>query len=96
MTRKDQFYTPGKIFLSNTKKKQNLFKTKGPSTYDVRTQPFKSKLEHPSANFISSSAREPIIEVIFIDLLFSIILLFFSKRILLVQLHMMFHLRIKH
>ncbi|CAF0787247.1 unnamed protein product [Rotaria sordida] len=38
------------------------YNTPGPSTYDIKSQPFKSKTEHPSANFISSSAREPLIE----------------------------------
>ncbi len=69
ITRKDEFNTPGKIILSNKKKYIYIFiqNKKGPNSYDVKTQPFKSKMEHPSAIFISNTAREPIIEVNFID-----------------------------
>jgi hypothetical protein len=41
------------------------FEIKGPNSYDVKTQPFKSKMDKPSANFISNTTREPIIEVKF-------------------------------
>jgi hypothetical protein len=46
-------------------KKNNIYwlKTTGPSSYDIKTQSFKSKPDHPSANFISNTARDPIIEV---------------------------------
>lgn len=46
----------------------------------MKSQPFKSNIEHPSAIFISNSAREPIIEVNFIIFFsFIIALLFFYK-----------------
>lgn len=37
----------------------------GPSSYDIKSQPYKPKAEHPSANFVSKTAREIIIEVIY-------------------------------
>ena len=43
--------------------RKDEFNTPGPSSYDVITKPFKPKLEHPTANFISSTAREVVVEV---------------------------------
>jgi hypothetical protein len=45
------FYLSSQIFLL------------GPSSYDVKSKPFKPKIEHPTANFVSSTAREVIVEV---------------------------------
>ncbi|CAM2711420.1 unnamed protein product [Rotaria socialis] len=36
--------------------------TPGPSSYNIKTRPFKPIMQQPSANFISHTAREPIIE----------------------------------
>jgi hypothetical protein len=47
--------------LNMTRKDE--FNTPGPSSYDIKTQSFKPKIEHPSANFISSTAREVVVEV---------------------------------
>ncbi|CAF0774387.1 unnamed protein product [Rotaria sp. Silwood1] len=38
------------------------YNTPGPNSYDIKSQPYKPKIDHPSANFISSTAREPLIE----------------------------------
>lgn len=43
--------------------KKDEFNMPGPSSYDVKTKPFQSKVEHPSANFVSSTAREIVVEV---------------------------------
>jgi hypothetical protein len=43
--------------------RKDEFNTPGPSSYDVKTKPFKGKLEHPTANFVSSTVREVIVEV---------------------------------
>ncbi|CAF1227660.1 unnamed protein product, partial [Didymodactylos carnosus] len=42
--------------------KNDEFSTPGPAHYEIKTKPFKSKIEHPTANFASSTNREPIIE----------------------------------
>jgi hypothetical protein len=42
--------------------RKDEFNTPGPSSYDVKTKPFKGKLEHPTANFVSSTVREVIVE----------------------------------
>lgn len=47
--------------------RKDEFNTPGPSSYDVKTQPYKAKLEHPTANFVSNTAREVIVEVNMID-----------------------------
>lgn len=45
----------------NMTKKDDII-TPGPNTYNVSAEPFKTKLSNPSANFISQTAREPVIE----------------------------------
>ena len=55
-------------FNINTVRRVNMtrkddFNTPGPSSYDVKTKPFQAKTDHPSANFISSTIRETVIEV---------------------------------
>jgi len=40
-----------------------LFAIQGPNAYNVNGELSKAKLSNPSANFISQTAREPVIEV---------------------------------
>ncbi len=47
--------------------RKDEFNAPGPSSYDVKSKPFKPKSEHPTANFASSTAREVIVEVNKID-----------------------------
>ena len=62
MARKDEFNTPGKSLVFKI-----LFiiinSCIGPSSYDVKTKPFKQKADHPTANFVSSTGREVVVEV---------------------------------
>lgn len=60
--------------------RKDEFNTPGPSSYDVKTKPFKGKVEHPTANFVSSTVREVIVEVnLLFDDRFHFSLLFFSS-----------------
>ena len=43
--------------------RKDEFNTPGPSSYDVKTKTFQGKVEHPTANFVSSTVRETIVEV---------------------------------
>ncbi len=60
--RKDEYNNPGKICFSN-KINMHLLQTTGPSSYDVKIEPFKLTIDHPTANFSSKTARELVIEV---------------------------------
>ncbi len=60
--RKDEYNTPGKICFSK-KINMHLLQTTGPSSYDVKIEPLKPMIDHPSANFASKTARELVIEV---------------------------------
>jgi hypothetical protein len=43
--------------------RKDEFNTPGPSSYDIKPKPFKSRSEHASANFVSNTVRETIVEV---------------------------------
>ncbi|CAF0962416.1 unnamed protein product [Adineta ricciae] len=42
--------------------RKDEYNAPGPSSYDIKTTPFKSKIEHPTANFSSTTTRELIVE----------------------------------
>ena len=77
--------------LNMTRKDE--FNTPGPSSYEVKSKPFKSRTGQPSANFVSSTIREVVVEVN--QFLFSN-LSTLLHRISLVQLRMMYRVLIKH
>lgn len=78
--------------------RKDEFNTPGPSSYDVKTKPFKGKVEHPTANFVSSTVREVIVEVnlLFDDRSHFSLFFFLPSRIFQVQQLTMFHVLIKH
>jgi hypothetical protein len=47
--------------LNMTRKDE--FNTPGPSSYDIKIKPFRPKSGHPTANFVSNTGREIIVEV---------------------------------
>jgi len=66
MIRKDEYYTPGKLslYLSLFSSTISIYlKSPGPSSYDVKSELSRSKMNHPSSIFVSQTTREPIIEV---------------------------------
>ncbi|CAF3707078.1 unnamed protein product [Rotaria sordida] len=46
--------------LNMTRKDE--YNTPGPSSYDIKPKSYKSKIEHPTANFISITVREAVVE----------------------------------
>lgn len=43
--------------------RKDEFNTPGPSSYDVKSKPYKSRAEQRTANFVSSTVREAVVEV---------------------------------